>query len=87
MFDEEPEGDPHGECAAEIHRLQIESEALFKDAERWRGLRDRCVWMTFLSPDLVRVSFRVPVQWTRVIETGGDLDGLADAALAGWAGC
>ena len=23
MFDEEPDGDPHGECAAEIHRLQI----------------------------------------------------------------
>lgn len=22
MFDEEPDGDPHGECAAEIHRLQ-----------------------------------------------------------------
>jgi hypothetical protein len=21
-FDEEPDGDPHGECAAEIHRLQ-----------------------------------------------------------------
>jgi hypothetical protein len=22
MFDEQPDGDPHGECAAEIHRLQ-----------------------------------------------------------------
>ena len=22
MFDEEPDGDPHGECAAEIARLQ-----------------------------------------------------------------
>jgi predicted subunit of tRNA(5-methylaminomethyl-2-thiouridylate) methyltransferase len=22
MFDQEPDGDPHGECAAEIHRLQ-----------------------------------------------------------------
>jgi hypothetical protein len=21
MFDEQPDGDPHGECAAEIHRL------------------------------------------------------------------
>ena len=21
-FDEQPDGDPHGECAAEIHRLQ-----------------------------------------------------------------
>lgn len=24
MFDEQPDGDPHGECAAEIHRLQAE---------------------------------------------------------------
>ena len=22
MFDEQPDGDPHGECAAEIHRLE-----------------------------------------------------------------
>lgn len=22
MFDEEPDGDPHGECAAEIHRMR-----------------------------------------------------------------
>jgi hypothetical protein len=28
MFDEQPDGDPHGECAAEIHRLERElSEA------------------------------------------------------------
>jgi hypothetical protein len=24
MFDEQPDGDPHGECAAEIHRLEAE---------------------------------------------------------------
>lgn len=24
MFDEQPDGDPHGECAAEIHRLQAQ---------------------------------------------------------------
>ena len=28
MFDEQPDGDPHGECAAEIHRLQAEVERL-----------------------------------------------------------
>lgn len=28
MFDEEPDGDIHGECAAEIHRLQAENAAL-----------------------------------------------------------
>lgn len=28
MFDEEPEGDPHGQCAAEIHRLTAENEQL-----------------------------------------------------------
>ena len=53
-----------------------------RDAERWQMLRDRCVWMSFISPDLVRLAFRVPVQWTRSIETGSDLDALVDAALA-----
>ena len=28
MFDEEPDGDPHGECAAEIHRLEAENKEL-----------------------------------------------------------
>jgi len=27
-FDEEPDGDPHGECAAEIHRLEKENNEL-----------------------------------------------------------
>lgn len=31
MFDEQPDGDPHGECAAEIHRLQ---EALRRLVDR-----------------------------------------------------
>ena len=28
MFDEQHDGDPHGECAAEIHRLEAENAAL-----------------------------------------------------------
>ncbi len=28
MFDEQPDGDPHGECAAEIHRLTEENDLL-----------------------------------------------------------
>jgi len=28
MFDEQPDGDIHGECAAEIHRLEAELAAL-----------------------------------------------------------
>jgi hypothetical protein len=27
-FDEQPDGDPHGECAAEIHRLETENKRL-----------------------------------------------------------
>ncbi len=26
MFDEQPDGDPHGECAAEIHKLEAAVE-------------------------------------------------------------
>lgn len=33
MFDEQPDGDPHGECAAEIHRLQAEIERLSRELE------------------------------------------------------
>ena len=36
MFDEQPDGDPHGECAAEIHRLQ---EAL-RRLHDWGGTND-----------------------------------------------
>ena len=35
-FDEEPDADPHGECAAEIHRLQAQVEALTAELESWR---------------------------------------------------
>lgn len=28
MFDEQPDGDPHGECAEEIHRLTEENKLL-----------------------------------------------------------
>ena len=38
MFDEEPDGDPHGECAAEIHRLRAEVERL---RGALGGIRDR----------------------------------------------
>jgi hypothetical protein len=27
-FDEQPDGDPHGECAAEIQRLQVKNQEL-----------------------------------------------------------
>jgi hypothetical protein len=33
MFDEQPDGDPHGECAAEIHRLQAALRDLRDAAE------------------------------------------------------
>ncbi len=39
MFDEEPDGDPHGECRAEIARLTAEldaARAVPADAARWR---------------------------------------------------
>jgi len=35
-FDEEPDGDIHGECAAEIHRLQSQVEQLQADNARLR---------------------------------------------------
>lgn len=47
MFDDQPDGDPHGECAAEIHRLQADikllmdaTTSLLKVAPRPRLLLD-----------------------------------------------
>lgn len=38
-FDEQPDGDPHGECAAEIHRLEQQRNELLAAAQavidRW----------------------------------------------------
>ena len=42
MFDEEPDGDPHGECAVEIKRLTELSEKLEKFA-RWLICNRACV--------------------------------------------
>lgn len=39
-FDQEPDADPHGECAAEIHRLQEELQAAIAGAE---AIREACV--------------------------------------------
>lgn len=33
-FDIEPDGDPHGECALEIRRLELENEALLEERAR-----------------------------------------------------
>lgn len=35
MFDEQPDGDPHGECAEEIDRLRDEVEYHKADAKKW----------------------------------------------------
>ncbi len=40
MYDEQPDGDPHGECAAEIHRLLQRLRDAEEDAKRYRWLRD-----------------------------------------------
>ena len=57
-------------------------DAIRNDAERWRVMRDRCAWTMVSNRGIVRVTFRVPVEWEDVAETGDDLNDLADAALA-----
>lgn len=47
-FDEQPDGDPHGECAAEIHRLEQQRDellaALGKIAEVCNGYDLEAGW-------------------------------------------
>ena len=65
-----------------VQALIAERDALRKDADRWRVMRDRCAWTMVSNRGIVRVAFRVPVEWEDVLETGDDLNDLADAALA-----
>ena len=65
-----------------VEALIAERDALRKDGERWRVMRDRCAWTMVSNRGIVRVTFRVPVEWEDVAETGDDLNDLADAALA-----
>lgn len=56
MFDEEPDGDPHGECAAEIQRLGAAHAAAERDAARWRKLKELVgVWESVESSGIVRL--------------------------------
>jgi len=36
MFDEQPDGDPHGECAAEIYRLMADLAAAQRELAAYR---------------------------------------------------
>ena len=36
-FDEQPDGDIHGECAEEIHRLQAQVEKLTKERDEYKS--------------------------------------------------
>lgn len=77
MFDEQPDGDPHGECAAEIHRLTERVIALNADAERLDYLdrtnaRFRMGWTVGVAP-----AGNVSVQ--SVIHTAGRVIGIREA--------
>ena len=65
-----------------VQVLIAERDALRKDAERWRVMRDHVPWTMVSNMGIARVAFRVPVEWENVTETGDDLNDLADAALA-----
>jgi hypothetical protein len=41
MFDEQPDGDPHGECAAEIHRLKSENDSMRSALRDLLSVRDQ----------------------------------------------
>ena len=45
-------------------------------------MRDHVPWTMVSNRGIARISFRVPVEWEDIDETGDDLNDLADAALA-----
>ena len=96
MFDEQPDGDPHGECAAEIARLRSEVKTLGlvnktfslhltrKEVELAERNADaaRYVWLRERDLDAVR---RGGVFAGRtpdnIVLNGADLDASIDAAM------
>jgi uncharacterized protein YjiS (DUF1127 family) len=53
MFDEEPNRDPHGECAMEIHRLQRQVSTLYEALDWWhRDARKRGEAVRLLQENL-----------------------------------
>lgn len=51
-FDTEPDGDPHGQCAEEIHRLETENDSLRKAYEAERKKADEMLVENNASFDL-----------------------------------
>ena len=49
MFDEEPDGDPHGECALEIKRLSATIERLTAERDALRVALEEIAGMTYDS--------------------------------------
>ena len=91
-YDEQPDGDPHGECAAEIHRLQreladarAERDAAVRDAERYRWLKAEAK-QTYMHPNSeidnrMRWEFPILIALT-CIDSEVPLDAAIDAAIA-----
>ena len=79
-FDEEPDGDLHGECASAIHKLEAdlaamksERDAALVDAGRYRWLRDVSV-----PPHNFYLS--VPVEFADTRYEKHEVDAAIDAA-------
>lgn len=66
MFDEQPDGDPHGECAAEIHRLtallaakQEELDKMREALKRARHTLSEAVYERATDSDMLREVRRI----------------------------
>lgn len=53
-FDEEPDGDPHGECALEINRLKAECERLNDTLDKLVQWSDAYPIAVFPEPDFTK---------------------------------
>ena len=44
MFDEQPDGDPHGECAAEIYRLMADLAAAQRELAAYKNAYEKAIF-------------------------------------------
>jgi hypothetical protein len=57
-------------------------EALYKDAERYRWMRDRCPWTMCSAHAVTRLALRMPIDYQCHTEDKNDMDAAIDASMA-----
>lgn len=66
---------------AEMERRKAEHDSMVRDAGRYRWLRDRCAWTMCSASGMVRLAYRLPIDFRHDDETADEMDQAVDEAM------